>query len=163
MGPLNSGGWWNIIWPHLVEYANVFGERLLRFVAGPIVTMVSLVSCCHVWLLRKWAFLWFDPGHCLWALLREDLTRVEPHGWYLSSLHACQEPGGFAAEKGHVCYFDGSQKKRWDRWYIYIYNHPIVCIYHLYTTYIANWVIICYLPPIKENRGDFTVKIEVHG
>ena len=32
--------------------------------------------------------------------------------------------------------------------------HPIGSIYHLYTTYIyiVNWVITCYLPPIKGSR-----------
>ena len=29
------------------------------------------------------------------------------------------------------------------------WNHPIGSIYHLY---IANWVIICYHPPIKGNQ-----------
>ena len=37
-----------------------------------------------------------------------------------------------------------------------IYNHQIGSIYHLCTSYIyiyiANWVIVCYLPPIKGTR-----------
>ena len=32
-----------------------------------------------------------------------------------------------------------------------IYKHPIGSVYHLY---IANWVIICYLPPLKGTRNN---------
>ena len=32
-----------------------------------------------------------------------------------------------------------------------IYNHPIGSIYHLY---IANWVVICYLPPFRGTRNN---------
>ena len=76
----------------------------------------------------------------LWVSLRypKDICTDRLKGWATRLLHHSIKRYKSIAGSGSL-----------NRWYV-IYNHPIGSRCHLYTTYIwPNWVIICYLPPIK--------------